>query len=587
MRRSPYSTLLGPVFATWLVGIAGAQPSLDTRHQLGLLSDILADTVTTRDGVFPVAAPHVRLVRDRRPLPAATGGDVGAVAALDCDGDGRDEVFIGHSRAYPGPSVLLRNDGTGRFTVVEDTGLPSYVGWIARGDLDNDGLCDLVAGGTEETIFDAPPSTSVTSRRSGAGHGPSMTLLACRATGGGRFTAEPVAGPPPGHPAEALWPRGGAALWMHVALADLDRDGRLDLFATEAYVDPGATDRLRERFWIFRGEPGRLVAVQTLSLPPRTDGDTDDGAMGSTAASVFDVDGDLWPDVTLLPRSGFFARHVPVLVFRNGGGRLNDRPDTLAIPPDPKAVEPCWFDADADGDYDLLAMQTDSQGGRHTLYLAEGPGIWRRAGAAAGLWSTYSLMCGAVWGDFDQDGLPDLVPCLNAQHVSPCPIPLRLNLGGARFGSTWAAFEPPLVAALPTALALDVDGDLDLDFLATPRSHYIDTARAEDFPAQLYRNESRGGRSVVLRLVGTRSNRSAIGARVEVATATGRQALEVGGGGTGGTLQPPLDLHVGLGDARATGAMTVRWPSGLVESWEALAAGRRHVLSEGSGTRAR
>lgn len=587
MRKSRYSTLLCPLFATWLVGAACAQPSLDTRHQLGLLSDILADTVTTRDGIIPIAAPHVRLVRDRRPLPAATGGDVGAVAALDCDGDGRDEVFIGHSRAYPGPSVLLRNDGTGRFTVVEDTGLPSYVGWIARGDFDNDGLCDLVAGGTEETIFDAPPSTSVTSRRSGAGYGPSTTLLACRATGGGRFTAEPVAGPPPGHPAEALWPPGGAALWMHVALADLDRDGRLDLFATEAYVDPGAPDRLLERFWIFRGEPGGLVARQALSLPPRKGGDTVDAMMGSAAASVFDVDGDLWPDVTLLPRSGFFARHVPVLVFRNVGGSVDERPDTLAIPPDPKAVEPCWFDADADGDYDLLAMQTDAQGGRHTLYLAEGPGIWRRTGAAAGLWSTYSLMCGAVWGDYDQDGLPDLVPCLNAQHVSPYPIPLRLNLGGARFGSTWAAFEPPLVAALPTSLALDVDGDLDLDLLATPRSHYSDTARAEDFPAQLYRNQSRGGRSVVLRLVGTRSNRSAIGARVEVTTARRRQALEVGGGGTSGTLQPPLDLHVGLGDAHATGAVTVRWPSGLVESWDALAAGRRHVLSEGSGTRAR
>lgn len=587
MRLPLSSALLSTLVATCLTGAAGAQPSLDTRHQLGLLSDILADTVTTRDGMFPVAAPHVRLVRDRRPLPAVTGGDVVATAALDCDGDGRDEVFIGHSRAYPGPSVLLRNDGNGRFTVVEGTGLPSYVGWIARGDLDNDGLCDLVVDGTERTLFDVPPTTDVTTRRGDYGEVPMTTLLACRATGGGRFAVKPVAGPPPGHPAEAAWPQGGAALWTQLGLADFDRDGRLDLFATEAYPDPEAPDRLLGRFWIFRGEPGRLVARQALSLPPRTGGDTVEAMMGYNAPSLFDVDGDLWSDLTLLPWSSFFARQVPVLVFRNVAGTLNDRPDTLPVPPDPKSVEPCWYDADADGDFDLLAMQNDAQGGRHTLYLADGQGSWRSVGAAAGLWSAYSLMHGAVWGDFDQDGLPDLVPCLIAQYVSPYPIPMRLNLGGARFGSTWAAFQPPLVAALATSLALDVDGDLDLDFLATPRAHYSDTARAQDFPAQLYRNETRGGRAVQLRLVGTRSNRSAIGARVEVRTATGRQALEVGGGGTSGTLQPSLDLHVGLGEALATGTVTVRWPSGLVESWESLAAGRRHVLSEGSGSPAR
>jgi hypothetical protein len=137
---------------------------------------------------------------------------------------------------------------------------------------------------------------------------------------------------------------------------------------------------------------------------------------------------------------------------------------------------------------------------------------------------------------------------------------------------------------LYTALCLDVDGDLDLDFISSPRACYAENPIVAPF---LYRNVSQVGHALVLRLEGTRSNRSAIGARIEVRSGGRRQAMVPGGGGcmTGANM-PSLDVHVGLGAAVAAERVTVRWPSGLVETWEGLAAGKRWILSEGSGTAA-
>ena len=579
-------------FVPWLLlavtapGASRAQPARDSRHQLGLFNDVLADTVTVRDGIIPVKAPWIRFRLVPNALPPQTGGGNNCAVAFDCDGDGRDEVLLGHGSSYPRRSVLLRCDRRGRFSPVAETGLPPYVGAAARGDLDNDGLCDLVVAGTDRAQHDAAPPENLVDRSGLVSEVPGTALLACRATGAGRFEVKAVAGPPAGHPDAAFWPAGGRGSWSHLDLADLDRDGRLDLVACEAYRLPEKPDQYNQRFWVFHNRGDRLEAVRALRF--RDDGTTlaADMLNGSASGAIFDADTDGWPDLTFLPEGGFFALRVPVGVYRNRGGRFADRPDTLDIPAEPQATAPSWYDTDADGDFDLLSMLTDAQGGRHALYLNDGAGRWRSRGAAGGLWSAYSLMTGAAWGDFDQDGLPDLIPCLSSASVSAAPIQLRLNLGDGRFGTVAGAFSPPLSNALFVSLAMDVDGDLDLDFLGLPRTAYSQNLPAERNPGVLYRNESRTGHGVALRLVGTRSNRSAIGARVEVRCGALRQAFIVGGGGVAGGIQPPLELHVGLGEAKVTGPVTVSWPSGLVERWDGLAAGRMWTLTEGSGTTA-
>jgi enediyne biosynthesis protein E4 len=103
-----------------------------------------------------------------------------------------------------------------------------------------------------------------------------------------------------------------------------------------------------------------------------------------------------------------------------------------------------------------------------------------------------------------------------------------------------------------------------------------------DLP-DLYRLDPAGERRwVALRLVGTRSNRDAIGARVRVMTRDGSQWQEVRSGGSYYS-QNDLRLHFGLGDAQAIERVEVRWPNGQEEAWMDLAINRYHTLTEGSG----
>ena len=388
-------------------------------------------------------------------------------------------------------------------------------------------------------------------------------------------------GPAAGLPAADAWPAGGKALWFNPDLVDLDRDGFLDLVLTQSVRLP-QKHYGHEQLWVLSNRNGRLEAGSMIPLPvPAT------ATVGLAGASCFDADGDGWIDVTLLAKTGFFIADCPVLVLWNRQGSLDPEPATLDAGREPKGGPPAWFDADADGDFDLLGVQTDAQGGQHNLYLNDGQDRWRSTGAAAGLWSGYSIMSGGAWGDLDQDGLPDLVPCLNANGMTPVAIPVRLNLGGGRFGSTWAAFRPPLTATVCSAVCADLDGDLDLDLVISPRTIWAGNTPAEQSPVLFYRNESVQGNALVLSLVGVESNRSALGARLVVVHGGRRQALIVGGTAGNGTSVPALDQHVGLGRAARADSVIVRWPSGLVEHWAGLAAGRRWVLSEGSGTTGR
>jgi len=93
-----------------------------------------------------------------------------------------------------------------------------------------------------------------------------------------------------------------------------------------------------------------------------------------------------------------------------------------------------------------------------------------------------------------------------------------------------------------------------------------------------------GAHWITVNLVGTRSNRNAIGARVTVAAGGGVQVQEVRGGGSY-LSQNDLRVHFGLGPATRIDRLVVRWPNGEDEQWNDVPVDRIVTLTEGAGTR--
>ena len=133
-------------------------------------------------------------------------------------------------------------------------------------------------------------------------------------------------------------------------------------------------------------------------------------------------------------------------------------------------------------------------------------------------------------------------------------------------------YTPP--GAAPGAAFADVDNDGDIDVV-------VNNVHAEP---DLFRLDSQtGAHWTTLKLIGTRSNRSAIGARVRLFDGGGMQVQEVRGGGSYYS-QNDLRVHFGLARSTAVERLEIRWPNGLQEQWKNLDADRIITLTEGSGT---
>jgi hypothetical protein len=120
----------------------------------------------------------------------------------------------------------------------------------------------------------------------------------------------------------------------------------------------------------------------------------------------------------------------------------------------------------------------------------------------------------------------------------------------------------------------DYDNDGDIDVLVS----VIDGA------PRLLRNDTPGGHWITIGLQGTKSNRSAIGAKVTIEAAGRRQIAEVRSGGSY-ISQNDLRVHFGLGPVTSVDRVVIRWPNGSTETAPALAADRFYLAREGAGVR--
>jgi hypothetical protein len=244
-------------------------------------------------------------------------------------------------------------------------------------------------------------------------------------------------------------------------------------------------------------------------------------------------------------------------------------------------------DYDGDGHLDLIVTHFSED--YHTLYQNSGKGFFTDVTHAAGVAVPPLKYLG--WGvgfvDIDNDGLLDIFVANG--HVYPDidrygrgttflqRKQLFHNVGNRHFRDITAEVGGSLLSLKSSrGVAFgDYDNDGDIDALVI---------NLHDRPTLLRNDSATGNHWVTLRLVGTKSNRDAIGARIRLEAGGRTQTVEVRSGGSY-LSHNDSRAHFGLGGAGRADRVEIRWPSGRVETVGPLLADRFYVAREGQGIR--
>lgn len=497
-------------------------------------------------------------------------------AVFDYDNDGLpDLLFVNGSRLEgfpPGkePRVhLYRNLGSARFELVRGAaGLDEHFGWgqgVCAGDYDGNGVIDLLITYYGQNRLYRNDRGRFRDRTNAAG----LTTPATR------------------------WNTGCAFL-------DYDRDGDLDLFVAN-YVDVDLATSptpdsgpCRYKGALVACGPRGLKGGANLLFRNRGDGTFDDvsEASGITRAQgtfglgvvTLDFDDDGWVDVYVAndtePSSLYRNNHDGTFedIGLKAGCALSEDGSVQA------GMGVSAGDFDRNGTIDLV--KTNFAGDTSTLYANTGEGVCEDRTIDAGLGlNTRWLAWGAGFADFDNDGWLDIF--LTNGHVYPEARQIRGEAGyeqpkvvyrnvGGEFQEVTDQLGLPATrrrAGRGTAFG-DVDNNGTVD---------VAINNTNDVPDLYLTRSPKDNAWLLIRLVGTRSNRSAIGARVRVAAGPVRQVEEVRGGGSY-LSQNDLRVHFGLGSAARVDRIEVRWPNGRLEQWTNISTRQVLTLTEGTGT---
>jgi hypothetical protein len=541
------------------------EPPPSTKLSVPLFRDIAAQA--------GLSASHISSADKRYVVESMSGG----IGLFDCDNDGKlDIVMVNgstvdrYSQSGGDPLVTLwHQDSDLKFTDITQKAGLARKGWgmgVAVADFDNDGNLDLfVTGYGGNALYRNKGNCIFEEVTDKAG-----------VRGGGFSTG-------------AAW-------------ADYDRDGLVDLFVSRyVHVDmnnlpvPGST-----KFCQFKGVPVQcgpwgMEGETDLLYHNRGDGTfeevskkagvSDPDKYYGLGATWGDYDNDGWPDLFVAddatPNHLYHNNHDGTFTDNAmvGGIAMNSEGQALG------SMGVTWGDYDHSGRLSMFITEFADQ--PNTLYRNEGSRGFEDVAMQSRLGQVSLPLVG--WGtaffDVDNDGWLDLF-VVNG-HVYPQmdnvkgsaayaePMLLHRNL---RNGTVEDVSKPTGLADMPLksrrgAAFGDIANNSNVDVVVL---------NVGEPPSLLLNTNQSSNHRVLFHLMGTKSNRAAIGARVTIHAAGATQFDEVRSGGSY-LSQNDLRLHFGLGAAPKIDLVDVRWPTGKIETFKDVAADKIYTIVEGQG----
>jgi hypothetical protein len=502
-------------------------------------------------------------------------------AFFDYDNDGWLDIFLvngtrfeaNYAKGDEPTNRLYKNNRDGTFTDVTAKAGLQRTGWgqgVCVGDYDNDGHedlfisywgdCALYHNNGNGAFTDVAEKAGVTTR--------TKTGLKRENTG--------------------------------CAFLDYNRDGHLDLFVAN-YIDfdlktaplPESGPCLYKGLLVACGPPG-LKGGKNILFHNNGDGTFTDvseksgilntpGTYG-LGVTVSDFDNDGWPDIYVANDST-----SSTLYKNNHDGTFTDVAIEAgaAYSPDGKpqaGMGVSVADYNCDGWFDLV--KTNFTGDTASLYKNIGDMVFEDQTFQAGLGkNTRFLSWGVGFLDFDNDGWADILVCNG--HVYPEVGEtdaesgyrerkiLYRNLGNGKFTDVSMDAGPGILEKVPGRGCAfgDFDNDGDIDVLVNC---------INDVPQLLRCDQAEKTNWLKIKTVGTKSNRSGIGARIYCVTAGGHRQMDEVRSGNSYISQNDLRVHFGLGKATKAD-LEIHWPSGQVDKLAGVAANQILSVTEGKG----
>ncbi len=556
-----------------LVGVAcvgipvflASEKSASRQSRSGAETPVVFEVVTTQAGIH---FQHLNGATPEKYMPETMGA---GGLFFDYNNDGWPDIFIVDGGSLVDPELnrrarsrLYRNDRDGTFTdVTEQSGIKNvgYGMGACAADYDNDGWADLyMTNFGRNVLYHNNGDGTFTDVTEKAGVGLNSWSTGC-------------------------------------AFADVDNDGFVDLFVVN-YVDFSLKNNK------YCGDPVRNVRAYCHpnvynGIPNHLFHNNGDGTFkditkqaglyttaGKGMGVVFgDYNNDGWVDIFVANDS------VPNFLYQNQGNGTFKELGFLAGAAVNANGQPGagmgtdMADYDNDGLPGIIVTHLDMQS--NTLYRNLGGGLFQDVSYESGQGepSLPFVGFGTAFFDFDNDGYLDVAIANgdvldNASYFRdtasyPQRNTLFHNEGNGTFKEVGLAGGAgfALVKVSRGLAVADFDNDGDLDLLITNNGQTAD----------LLRNDG-GSRNnfLMVRNVGTKSNRDGIGARLKLTVGSRSQSREVRAGSSY-LSQNDMRVHFGLGQATRADRLEVRWPSGIIDVMENLAVDQMITVREGAG----